>query len=156
MANINKELQGLTFKDTRSELQKKYRKEIIGISNYNNVDMGVAFEMLSTNATRGGQYKGGGVAENWGEIQTDFNTLTANAFVDISKDSRLQDAYNRTKEVTGQKTNGGSSSGGGSSLGSGSYLGGGSFGGLNLESDTIGTIVGVGVLYMFLSMFRRR
>lgn len=159
------------YKEQQAELERKYRKEIEGISRYNNVDYGVAFEMLRTNATLGGQYKGGGVAENWGEIQKDFKDLGNTALSDIAKDERLSKVYEDTKRVTGQSSKSTESNGtktntvplgsntiynptGGGGGGGGLFAGGG-FAGIPMNDNTIGTIVGVGVLFMFVSMFRR-
>lgn len=65
-----------TYKELDSDFNKKYRKEIEGIARYNNVDLSVAKEMFKTNLHfNDGLYKGGGVAENWGEMLIDYKKL---------------------------------------------------------------------------------
>lgn len=90
----------MDYKETKKDLEKKYRKEIEGIANKNKVDVGVAFEMLSTNALYGGKYEGGGVPKDWNGLQNDFKKLTETAKASVAKDkdrtvtnSRGEDVY---------------------------------------------------------------
>lgn len=77
-----------TFKDKDKEFMTKYKKEIEGISKYNNVDLSVAKEMFKTNLDQErGIYGGGGKAENWGEMLTDYKDL---------KEMALTSTKNRT------------------------------------------------------------
>ena len=70
----------MSYKVTDKEFSEKYKKEIEGISKYNNVDMSVAKSMFQTNLKNdSGIYKGGGVAENWGEMKKDYENLVTNA-----------------------------------------------------------------------------
>lgn len=70
-----------TFKDTESSFYDKYAKQIAGISNTEKingqpVDLSVAKAMFTANLNnKNGDYKGAGVAENWGEMLTDHKNL---------------------------------------------------------------------------------
>lgn len=65
-----------TYKDKDKEFATKYKKEIEGISKYNNVDLSVAKEMFKTNLDQErGIYGGGGVAENFSEMVSDYRKL---------------------------------------------------------------------------------
>lgn len=132
-----------TYKELDKAFEKKYSKEIAGISKYNDVDLGVAKEMFKTNLDQErGIYGGGGVAENWGEMLTDYKKI---------KETALTSTKERNTST--------SSSSSSSSKTNNNIVAGGSAGGslLNdfVSQDTIGVVVGVGVLYMFLTMFRR-
>lgn len=68
------------FSISDKEFTTKYKKEIEGISKYNNVDLSVAKSMFQANLkNQNGTYKGGGVAENWGEMTKDYNNLVEDA-----------------------------------------------------------------------------
>ncbi len=65
-----------TFKEKDKEFSAKYKKEIEGISKYNDVDLSVAKEMFKTNLDQErGIYGGGGVAENFSEMVSDYREL---------------------------------------------------------------------------------
>lgn len=69
-----------TYKELDKEFEKKYSKEIAGISKYNDVDLSVAKEMFKTNLDQErGIYGGGGKAENWGEMLSDYKELKETA-----------------------------------------------------------------------------
>ena len=121
-----------TYKELDKEFEKKYSKEIAGISKYNDVDLGVAKEMFKTNLDQErGIYGGGGVAENWGEMLTDYKKI---------KESALTSTKERN--TSSSKTNN-------------NVIAGGSLLNDFVSDDTIGVAIGVGVLYMFLTIFRR-
>ncbi len=122
---------------TDKEFEDKYRKEIEGISKYNNVDLSVAKNMFATNLkSESGIYGGGGVAENWSEMITDYN--------------KLQNNYDTKGRNTSTSTSNNSSINNMQYVSSKPTL-------LNdfVSDDTIGVIIGIGVLYMFLSIFKR-
>ena len=128
-----------TYKELDKEFENKYKKEIEGISRYNNVDLGVAKEMFKTNLRyEDGLYGGGGVAENWGEMLTDFKKLNENLWT-TSKERETSTNTSRGTTSIGNNISAGSVAGSG----------------IGFNDDTIGVVVGVGVLYMFLSLFRR-
>lgn len=143
-----------TYNQADKEFADKYKKEIEGIARYNNVDMSVAKSMFQTNLKNdSGVYKGGGVAENWGEMKKDYENLVTNAKESIKGKTTIN-AYGQEIEqeslASGEvKKNSTSTSTVGEVVTNIIASGG------NFESDTIGTIVGVAVLYMFLGMFRR-
>lgn len=87
-----------TYKDKDKEFSTKYKKEIEGISKYNNVDLSVAKSMFQTNLDQQrGIYSGGGVAENWGEMVEDYKNL---------KDLATKESKDRvTTNSKGQKVN---------------------------------------------------
>ena len=68
------------FKARKEMMELKYKKNIEGISNTNNVDMGVAFDMLLTNyryvceGNFAEVYPGGGVID-FGELGADIKLL---------------------------------------------------------------------------------
>lgn len=89
----------MDFKETKKDLEKKYRKEIEGIAGRNNVDMGVAFDMLSTNALHGGKYEGGGVPADWKGLQDDFKKLQSSAITSSTKNKDRTTTNSRGEEV---------------------------------------------------------
>lgn len=68
------------FKERKRMMEEKYKAAIIGISNYNGVDLGVAFDMLVYNyrAVCKGEFdevkKGGGVID-YAELGADIKIL---------------------------------------------------------------------------------
>jgi len=68
------------FKARKEMMEKKYAAQIAGISHYNNVDLGVAFDMLVYNyrAVCAGDFaevkKGGGVID-YAELGADMKLL---------------------------------------------------------------------------------
>lgn len=71
------------FAEKKAELEAKYHDRVAGISKTQNVDMGVAFDMLISNAERGTNYTGGGEAtvEEWAELIKDAKVLRETARV---------------------------------------------------------------------------
>lgn len=67
------------FKAKKTELETKYAYKIAGLGIANDVDKGVAFDMLAANVERGAQYKGAGecTTEEWAELIKDFADLKA-------------------------------------------------------------------------------
>lgn len=65
------------FAAKKAELEAKYAARVAGISKTQNVDMGVAFDMLISNAERGTNYAGAGTAtvEEWAELIEDAKAL---------------------------------------------------------------------------------
>lgn len=70
------------FKNKQKELAEKYLENIEGLANYNNVDLGVAFDMLVSNAKQmmAGKitdyYRGGGKLD-FDELIQDVQELDA-------------------------------------------------------------------------------
>ena len=67
------------FTAKKEELEAKYDERIRGIAIENDVDLGVAFDMLVANAERGTAYPGAGncTVEEWAEIVKDVADLRA-------------------------------------------------------------------------------
>lgn len=68
------------FKEQKKVMEEKYKANIIGISNFNNVDLGVAFDMLVYNyrAVCKGEFsevKAGGGVIDYAELGADVNKL---------------------------------------------------------------------------------
>lgn len=76
-----------------SSWEEKYAKNIEGLAKYNNVDLGVASDMLKSNLSGTGQYKGGGVL--------DFNVAKADYSNAINADgNRINQSGNYTGGTT--------------------------------------------------------
>ena len=67
------------FEEKKEELEKKYDAKIRGIAIANDVDMGVAWDMLVSNAERGSVYPGAGrcTTEEWAELIEDIKAMRA-------------------------------------------------------------------------------
>ena len=67
------------FNEKLDNLKLKYATRIAGIAVANEVDLGVATDMLISNAERGTAYAGGGecTVEEWAEIVADVKDLRA-------------------------------------------------------------------------------
>lgn len=83
------------------EFNKKYAKEIAGISAANdNVDLSTASAMFKANLNnKNGDYKGGGVATNWGEMLSDYDSLKAKATESVKKSTK------KTTNARGEQVN---------------------------------------------------
>lgn len=67
------------FVTKKEELEAKYKTQIDGLSRVNNVDLGVAFDLLLSNVERDTTYVGGGrmTTEAWAELVQDVADLRA-------------------------------------------------------------------------------
>lgn len=105
------------------EFDKKYEKELKGISEKEKVDLGVARAMLRANYDRGGKYSGGGTPsrEREGDMQKDLSDL-AKADEDRRKRKSSRTVnYPKTALASSSYTGGRSSSRSGATTYSSSY-----------------------------------
>lgn len=70
----------MSYKKVNNDFSKKYDKEIRGIAQTNNVDMGVAKDMFMSNIKNSGSsnvYKGGGKVDDnrWSEMHNDYDNV---------------------------------------------------------------------------------
>ena len=90
---------GTEFENLNSEFNNKYNQQIQAIARYNGVDMSTATAMFTSNLdNNNGNYKGGGVANNWDEMVSDYKNLKQSA----TKDTLSRDFY----DVNGNKMSG--------------------------------------------------
>lgn len=94
-------MQMATANSIDKEFNKKYAKEIAGISAANgNVDLSTASAMFKANLNnKNGDYKGGGVATNWGEMLSDYDSLKAKATESVKKSTK------KTTNARGEQVN---------------------------------------------------